>query len=131
MATPTDIALVRLNFKWRDDFDLTDPEITSLLDAPMSVIDVCIWICDMYMARYTSEGGRITVGPITLDDSGTANAWNKLKLDLLARKNQGAGVPGTGGGSPLVAVGGASLGCTTPSEFWVGQFDNPPNTGSC
>lgn len=131
MCNPADVALVKLFFKFRDDMSFTDEEICSLLDSPMSVIDCAIFIADAYLAQYATESGRITVGPITLDDGTAYLAWDKLKKDLILRKNQGAGVPGGGGSSPLLAVGGASLGCVTPSEFWTGQFDNPPSTGGC
>lgn len=131
MATPADIALVKLFFKFRDDMSFTDEEIGSLLDSPMSVIDVAIFIADAYLAQYATESGRLTVGPITIDDGTAYQAWNKLKLDLVLRKNQGAGVPGAGGISPMLGVAGASLGCVTPSEMWVGQFDNPQNPGDC
>lgn len=131
MATPTQIALVKLQFKGRDDFDYTDDEISLAIDETGSVIDACVMLADNYVSRFAGNSSRLTVGPITIDDTNAASDWAELKKNFILRKNQGAGVPGAGGGSPLVAVGGASLGCTTPSEFWVGQFDNPPNTGSC
>lgn len=130
MASASDIALVKLFFKLRNDMSFTDEEIGSLLDSPMSVIDVAIFIADAYLAQYASESGRLTVGPITIDDGTAYQAWNKLKLDLILRKNQGAGVPGSGGVSPLVAMGGAVVSGVSPSQFWVGQFDNPPVTSN-
>lgn len=126
MASASDIALVKLFFKFRDDMSFTDDEISSLLDSPMSVIDVAIFIADAYLAQYATESDKLTVGPITIDSSSAYEAWDKLKRDLLVRKNQGAGVPGSSGVSPLIAMGGASLGCTTPDVFWTGQLDNPP-----
>lgn len=126
MASASDIALVKLFFKLRNDMSFTDDEIGALLDSPMSVIDVAIFIADAYLAQYASESGRLTVGPITIDDGTAYQAWNTLKLDLILRKNQGAGVPGSGGASPLVAMGGAVVSGASTSQFWVGQFDNPP-----
>ena len=128
MASASDIALVKLFFKLRSDMTFTDDEIESLLDSPMSVIDVAIFIADAYLAQYASESGRLTVGPITIDDGTAYQAWDTLKKDLVLRKNQGAGVPGSGGLSPLIAIGSAAISGQSASQFWVGQFDNPPVT---
>lgn len=131
MATPDQITIVKLQFKGRTDFDLTDIEIGVILDATGSVIDACIMIADMYASRFAGNSSKLTVGPITIDDSNAAGDWMELKKNFIIRKNQGAGVPGAGGWSPMLGVGGASLGCTTPSEFYTGQFDNPRRVGCC
>lgn len=124
MASASDIALVKLFFKFRDDMSFTDDEIATLLDSPMSVIDVAIFIADAYLAQYASESDTIKVGPITIDCSQAYSAWDTLKKDLLTRKNQGAGVPG-GVAAALSGVSGATLTGTSDSQFYVGQFDNP------
>ena len=128
MASAADIALVKLQFKGRDDFDLTDDEIGTVIDATGSVIDACIFIADIYVSRYAANSSRLTVGPITIDDTNASSDWAALKQNFILRKNQGAGVPGSGGRSPLIAMGGAVLSGVSPSQFWVGQFDNPPVT---
>ena len=128
MASTSDIMLVGLSFKWRDDYDLTDEEVGSIIDATGSVIDACIWICDMYVARFAANSSIIKVGPISLDESNSASDWEALKKNFVLRKNQGAGVPGGGGFAAGLGIAGANSGPVVADSFWVGQFDNPPAT---
>lgn len=125
MASASDIMLVDLSFKWRDDYDLTDDEVGSIIDSTGSVIDACIWICDMYVARFAANSSVIKVGPISLDESNSASDWAELKKNFIVRKNQGAGVPG-GSAAARIGIAGASTGPSVPDQFWVDQFANPP-----
>lgn len=130
MASPSDIALVKLAFKLRDDFSFTDDEIGSLLDSGMGVLGTMVFICDAYLAQYTTESESIKVGPIAIDSTEAYRAWDTLKKDLIIRFNNGIGVPGVNPMMARIGIAGASTGPCVPDQFWVGQFDNPPASRS-
>lgn len=121
------VVLVKLYFRMRDDFDWVDEDIQALLDSGMGVHGAAVFICDAYMARYTTDSEVIKVGPITIDSSSAYKAWDALKMDMLRRWNLGIGIPGmSAGGNGSLAMGGATMSGTGPDQFWVGQLDNPP-----
>jgi hypothetical protein len=107
--------------------DLPDEQIQYLIDGGYtSDIDVAIALCD-YMASLVANSTDIKVGPISLSGSQSADAWNKIKKDLILRKNLGAGVPGGGFGA-LMGAGSVTLTGVAPPVIRRGQFDNPPIT---
>lgn len=130
MADQSKIDLVKLFFNGNNAIQSqwTDEQIGTLLDAGMSPIDCAIFMVDSTMSLYTTKP-NIKVGQISLDWNAVINGLNKLKLDLVYRKNQGAGDPGGSGGSVNRRIGGAIFtgGCI-PRKFEDGQLDNPPFT---
>lgn len=128
MASPTDIALVKLAFKLREDFSFTDEEIGSLLDSGMGVLGTMVFIADAYMAQYATESESLKVGPISIDSSEAYKAWDLLKKDLILRFNSGIGVPGVNPMASGLGIAGANSGPVVADSFWVDQFGNPPAT---
>lgn len=126
MASPTDIALVKLAFKLREDFSFTDEEIGSLLDSGMGVLGTMVFIADAYMAQYATESESLKVGPISIDSSEAYKAWDLLKKDLILRFNSGIGVPGVNPMAAGLGIAGANSGPVVADSFWVNQFGNPP-----
>ena len=66
---------------------------------------------------------------LTLQSSNSSSDWDRLKRDLILRKNTGAGLPGgsllnsdLGVGSTVLTGGGMQ------PAIQRGQFNNPPNT---
>lgn len=107
--------------------DLQDEQIQYLIDAGYpSDIDVAIALCD-YMSSLAANSTDIKVGPISLSGSQSAEAWDKIKKDLILRKTLGVGVPGSGSGI-LVSVSPVVLTGIAPPVIRRGQFDNPPYT---
>lgn len=95
-------------------------------DGYTSAIDVAIALCDYMATRSVSDTNRITVGPITIQRASDSTNWQAIKKNLILRKNSGAGVPGGSGG--LYAIGGATQTGVAPSQNYIGQFDNPPES---
>lgn len=108
--------------------DVTDEQIQWYIDnGYTNPLSICIALCD-YMASLVSNDTDIKVGPISLDGSDAAKAWNMLKKDFILRLNTGAD---SGGGlfGAFMGVGGATLtGAGMPPAIQRGQFDNPPVT---
>lgn len=107
--------------------DVPDANIQYLIDnGYTSDIDIAIALCD-YMASKAASSTDIKVGPISLSGSQTADAWNKIKKDLILRKNSGAGVPGGNGSFGVeMGAGGVTLTGRMPPQIVRGQMDNPP-----
>lgn len=128
MATQSQIDLVKLFFNGNNTIlaNWTDEQIATLIDSGMSPIDCAIFMVDSTMSLYTTKP-NIKVGQIQLDWNAVINGLNKLKLDLVYRKNQGAGDPDPSGGSTSRRIGGGLFtgGCV-PRKFEDGALDNPP-----
>jgi len=129
MATTQQIALVKLFFHGNNTILSTwsDDDVATLIDTGMSAIDCAIFMVDSVLATYTTKP-NIKVGAIALDWKAVIEGLNKLKLDLLLRKNQGAGDPDAPGGSNNSRrLGGAIFtGVNIPRKFNDGEFNNPP-----
>ncbi len=127
MATVEQIALARTMLPGLPA-SITDDQIGDLIDNYAgSVIDAAIALADSAASLYASKAD-IKVGSISISNSQKAKAWQALKDNLIKRKLTGAG-GGPAGSASLAAAGiaGASLtGEAVPTQFWVGQFDNPP-----
>lgn len=129
MATQSQIDLVRLFFNGNSAIQdmWTDDQIAILVDSGMSPIDCAIFIVDQTMSNYTTKP-NIKVGQISLDWKAVIDGLNKLKLDLLLRKQQGAGDPS----NPSSCVAGRRIGSVSftgsciPRKFNDGEFNNPP-----
>lgn len=131
MATPAEIELVKLFFNGNNTIlsNWTDEQIAILIDSGMSPIDCAIFMVDSTMSLYTTKP-NIKVGQIALDWKAVIDGLNKLKLDLVYRKNQDAGNPGGSGGSTSRRVGGGLFtGSCIPRKFNDNEFDNPPFSG--
>jgi len=131
MADQSKIELVKLFFNGNNNIQSqwTDEQIGTLLDAGMSPIDCAIFMVDSTLSTYTTKP-NIKVGQISLDWNAVINGLNKLKLDLVYRKNQGAGNPGGPSGSTSRRVAGAFFtGDCIERKFNDGEFDNPPFSG--
>lgn len=112
--------------------DIPDEQIQWYIDNGYETdIDIAIAICDFMLSKSNVSGNteRITVGPITLQSSNSSSDWDRLKRDLILRKNTGAGLPGgsllnsdLGVGSTVLTGGGIQ------PAIQRGQFNNPPNT---
>jgi len=131
MATQQQINLVKLFFNGNSTIqsNWTDEQIATLVDTGMTAIDCAIFIVDTTMSQYSTKP-NIKVGPIALDWRAVIEGLNKLKLDLLLRKNQGAGDPDNPlRGSNSRRIGGAVFtgGCI-PRKFNDGEFNNPPGS---
>ena len=112
--------------------DIPDEQIQWYIDNGYeSDIDIAIAICDFMLSKSNVTGNteRITVGPITLQSSNSSSDWDRLKRDLILRKNTGAGLPGGSLFTGDLGVGGTVLtGGGMPPAVQRGQFNNPPNT---
>lgn len=131
MATQSQIDLVKLFFNGNNTIlaNWTDEQIGTLIDSGMSPIDCAIFMVDSTMSLYTTKP-NIKVGQIALDWNAVINGLNKLKLDLVYRKNQDAGNPGGSVGSASRRIaGGLFTGECIPRKFNDNEFDNPPFSG--
>lgn len=112
--------------------NIPDDQIQWYIDnSYQSDIDIAIAICDFMLSRSNVSGNteRITVGPITLQNSNSSNDWDRLKRDLILRKNTGAGLPGGQGAFSDIGIGSAVLtGAGMQPAIQRGQFNNPPRT---
>lgn len=125
------VALVKLFFNGNTSIqnNWTDEQIETLIDSGMSPIDCAIFITDATLSQYTTKP-NIKVGQIQIDWQAVINGLNTLKLDLVYRKNQGAGDPTNQGGSRNRRIGGAMFtGADIPRKFSDNEFDNPPGSG--
>lgn len=112
--------------------DIPDEQIQWYIDNGYQTdIDIAIAICDFMLSRSNVSGNteRITVGPITLQNSNSSQDWDRLKRDLILRKNTGAGLPGGSGVFNDLGIGSAVLtGQGMLPAIQRGQFNNPPVT---
>lgn len=112
--------------------DIPDEQIQWYIDNGYQTdIDIAIAICDFMLSRSNVSGNteRITVGPITLQNSNSSLDWDRLKRDLILRKNTGAGLPGGSGVFNDLGIGSAVLtGQGMQPAIQRGQFNNPPLT---
>ena len=112
--------------------DIPDEQIQWYIDNGYETdIDIAIAICDFMLSKSNVSGNteRITVGPITLQSSNSSSDWDRLKRDLILRKNTGAGLPGGSGAFNDLGIGSAVLtGRGMPPAIQRGQFNNPPLT---
>lgn len=112
--------------------DIPDEQIQWYIDNGYETdIDIAIAICDFMLSKSNVSGNteRITVGPITLQSSNSSLDWDRLKRDLILRKNTGAGLPGGSSFANDLGIGSAVLtGGGMPPAIQRGQFNNPPNT---
>lgn len=108
--------------------DITDEQIQWYIDnGYTNPLSICIALCD-YMASLVSNDTDIKVGPISLNGSDAAKAWNLLKKDFILRLNTGTDPGGSAFGMGF-GVGGVTLtGQGMPPAIQRGQFDNPPVT---
>lgn len=131
MASQTEIDFVKLFFNGNNTIlaNWSDEQIGVLIDSGMSGIDCAIFMVDSTLSLYTTKP-NIKVGQISLDWNAVINGLDKLKVDLMLRKDQGAGVPGSGGGTRSRRIGGALFtGNQVPRKFDDGALDNPPFEG--
>lgn len=112
--------------------DIPDEQIQWYIDNGYQTdIDIAIAICDFMLSRSNVSGNTesITVGPITLKNSNSSQDWDRLKRDLILRKNTGAGLPGGSGTFNDLGIGSAVLtGQGMQPSIQRGQFNNPPVT---
>lgn len=112
--------------------DIPDEQIQWYIDNGYQTdIDIAIALCDYQLSTVNGSGDskRITVGPITLESSDSVLNWDRLKRDLILRKNTGAGLPGGSGAFNDLGIGSAVLtGQGMPPAIQRGQFNNPPLT---
>lgn len=112
--------------------DIPDEQIQWYIDNGYQTdIDIAIAICDFMLSRSNVSGNteRITVGPITLQNSNSSQDWDRLKRDLILRKNTGAGLPDGPGAFNDLGIGSAVLtGRGMEPAIQRGQFNNPPVT---
>lgn len=112
--------------------DIPDEQIQWYIDNGYQTdIDIAIALCDYQLSTINGSGDskRITVGPITLESSDSVLNWDRLKRDLILRKNTGAGLPGGSGAFNDLGIGSAVLtGQGMQPAIQRGQFNNPPLT---
>lgn len=112
--------------------DIPDEQIQWYIDNGYQTdIDIAIALCDYQLSTVNGLGDskRITVGPITLESSDSVLNWDRLKRDLILRKNTGAGLPGGSRMFNDLGIGSAVLtGQGMQPAIQRGQFNNPPVT---
>lgn len=140
MTVATTIEMVRDLLIGADTTIFTDEWIQRQIDQGMYAIDIAIAMADSQASLYASKTD-LKVGSISISGSQKAAAWQALKANLILRKNTGAGLPNDGSSSAtgLVGIGGGVLTGASisdmeatvanpdavPSQFEIGQFDNP------